>query len=352
LGDTNGGSLPDQVRAAGTAVKNRFPAAVLGFHCHNDSDLASANTLSALEAGVTQVQGCLNGYGERVGNANLTTLIPTLALKKGFSFSRAIHLRRLTDISHRVDQILNVQPRACAPYVGKSAFAHKGGMHISAVRKSANAYEHVDPALVGNQRDLVLSDQAGLSAVLHRAGLSRLSFGKNPKKARGVIEKVKKLEGAGYQFEGAEASFEILMKKELGLHRSFFDLIGFRVIVENRGDGRPITEATIKVRVGGKLENAVGEGDGPVNALDSALRKVLTRFYPALREVRLTDFKVRVLDAQEGTAAKVRVLIESTDKNHSWGTVGVPENILEASWEALVDSIDYKLLKDLERRKR
>jgi 2-isopropylmalate synthase len=305
-----------------------------------------------VESGAIQVQGCLNGYGERVGNANLTSLIPTLALKNHRVFSKPIRLNRLTEISHRVDEILNVHPLSCAPYVGKSAFTHKGGMHISAVRKVSSAYEHVDPALVGNQRDLVLSDQAGLSAVLHRAGVSNVRFGNNPKKARIVIEKVKKLEGEGYQFEGAEASFEILMKKALGLHRSFFDLVGFRVIVENRGDGRLITEATVKVRVEGRLENAVGEGDGPVNALDSALRKVLTKFYPSLREVRLTDFKVRVLDVKKGTAARVRVLIESSDRNHSWGTVGVSENIIEASWEALVDSIDYKLLKDLERRKK
>ena len=204
----------------------------------------------------------------------------------------------------------------------------------------------MDPNLVGNQRKLVLSDQAGVSAMLHQADSRHIKLGKDTPEAKAVIDEVKKMESEGYQFEGAEASFEILLKKALGKHRNFFDLIGFRVIVESRGDGKLVSEATIKVKVNGVLENTVGEGDGPVNALDQALRKALTKFYPSLRDVKLTDFKVRVLDAKEGTAAKVRVLIESRDKKDSWGTVGVSENIIEASWEALVDSIDYKLLKD------
>ncbi len=204
----------------------------------------------------------------------------------------------------------------------------------------------MEPDQVGNQRKLVLSDQAGVSAVLHQAGERRIKLGKDTPEAKAIIEQVKKMESEGYQFEGAEASFEILLKKALGKHRNFFDLISFRVIVENRGDGKLVSEATIKVKVNGVLENTVGEGDGPVNALDQALRKALTKFYPSLSEVHLTDFKVRVLDAKEGTAAKVRVLIESRDKKDSWGTVGVSENIIEASWDALVDSIDYKLLKD------
>jgi len=352
LCDTNGGSLPERVRETVGRVKARFPDVDLGIHCHNDSDLSTANTLVALESGVSQVQGCVNGYGERVGNTNLTSLIPTLLLKKKWTLSKPIALKRLTEVSRRVDEILNLTPRASAPYVGQSAFTHKGGMHISAVQKATRAYEHVDPTLVGNLRKLVLSDQAGLSAVLHQAGAKRLKLGKDTPEAKAVIETVKKLEGEGYQFEGAEASFDILLKKALGHHRNFFRLIGFRVIVENRGDGKLVTEATIKVDVNGMVENTVGEGDGPVNALDNALRKALTKFYPTLKDVHLTDFKVRVLDVKDGTAAKVRVLIESRDQKDQWGTVGVSENILEAAWLALVDSIDFKLLKDLDRRKK
>jgi 2-isopropylmalate synthase len=346
LCDTNGGSLPEDIEAVVTRVRQRFPGAVLGIHCHNDSDLAVGNTLAALSAGVTQVQGCVNGYGERVGNTNLTSLIPTVALKTQYSFLKPVRLDKLTEVSHRVDEILNQSPRPGAPYVGKNAFTHKGGMHISAVQKATTAYEHVNPEQVGNQRKLVLSDQAGASAVLHQAGTRHIHLNKNTPEAKAIIDEVKKMESEGYQFEGAEASFEILLKKALGQHRSFFDLVGFRVIVENQGDGKMVSEATIKLRVNGVLENTVGEGDGPINALDQALRKALTKFYPSLNEVRLSDFKVRVLDAKEGTAAKVRVLIESRDSKGAWGTVGVSENIIEASWEALVDSIDYKLLKD------
>ena len=351
LCDTNGGSLPEEIEAIVTRVRQRFPRAVLGIHCHNDGDLAVANSLAALTAGATQVQGCMNGYGERVGNTDLTSLIGTLALKTGYSFVKPIHLEKLTEVSHRVDEILNLSPRPGAPYVGKNAFTHKGGMHIDAMRKSNKAYEHVDPSEVGNQRKLVLSDQAGRAGVLHQAGARSIKLGKDTPETRAIIDEVKKMESEGYQFEGAEASFEILLKKALGKHRSFFDLVSFRVIVENRGDQKLVSEATIKVKVNGVLENTVGEGDGPVNALDQALRKALTKFYPSLKEVHLTDFKVRVLDAKEGTGAKVRVLIESRDKKDSWGTVGVSENIIEASWDALVDSIDYKLLKDSESKK-
>jgi len=241
---------------------------------------------------------------------------------------------------------MNQNPRPSAPYVGKNAFTHKGGMHISAVQKATQAYEHVNPEQVGNQRKLVLSDQSGVSAVLHQAGKGNIKLDKNTTEAKSIIAEVKKMENEGYQFEGAEASFELLLKKAMGKHHNFFDLVGFRVIDENRGDGQLISEATVKINVNGVMENTVGEGDGPVNALDQALRKALTKFYPSLKDVRLTDFKVRVLDAKDGTAAKVRVLIESHDGKDAWGTVGVSENILEASWEALVDSIDYKLLKD------
>jgi 2-isopropylmalate synthase len=346
LCDTNGGSLPEDVEAVVTRVRQRFPEANLGIHCHNDGDLAVANSLAAVGAGVTQIQGCINGYGERCGNTNLTSMIPNLALKYKASFIKPIHLEKLTEVSRVVDEVCNLHPKDNASYVGKSAFAHKAGVHIAAVSKAAKTYEHIDPQLVGNHRNILMSDQAGLAVVLHKAGKKNIKLNKDHSEARAVIETVKKMESEGYQFEGAEASFELLLKKALGQHRDFFDLVGFRVIVENRNDGPIISEATIKVKVNGVLENTVGEGEGPINALDQALRKALTKFYPSLKDVRLTDFKVRVLDAKEGTAAKVRVLIESQDAKDSWGTVGVSENIIEASWEALVDAIDYKLLKD------
>ncbi len=346
LCDTNGGALPEEVRSATSAAQRKFPGSELGIHCHNDGDLGVANSLAAVSAGVTQVQGCLNGYGERCGNANLTSLIPALALKAKLDFVRPLHLEKLTESSRQVDEICNMHPRENAPYVSKSAFTHKAGVHISAVRKATKSYEHIDPAAVGNDRNILMSDQAGLAVLHHKALDKRIHLKKGAPEARAVIDRIKKLENEGYQFEEAEASFEILLKKALGHHHHFFDLVGFRVIDENRGDGKLISEATIKLKVNGILENTVGEGDGPVNALDQALRKALVKFYPSLGKVRLTDFKVRVLDAKEGTAAKVRVLIESGDEKNSWNTVGVSENIIEASWEALVDSIDYKLLKD------
>jgi 2-isopropylmalate synthase len=273
-------------------------------------------------------------------------MIPNLVLKYQASFIKPVHLDRLTEVSRMVDEICNLHPRDNAPYVGKSAFAHKAGIHIAAVNKFSQTYEHINPEWVGNARNILMSDQAGLAVVLHKAGRKNIRLKKDNSEAREVIETVKKMESEGYQFEGAEASFDLLLKKAMGQHRRFFDLVGFRVIVENRNEGSVVSEATIKVKVNGILENTVGEGDGPINALDQALRKALTKFYPSLKDVRLTDFKVRVLDAKEGTGAKVRVLIESRDKKDSWGTVGVSENIIEASWEALVDSIEYKLLKD------
>ncbi len=346
LCDTNGGAMPEEIRSATTSVKRRFSSSELGIHCHNDGDLGVANSLAAVSAGVSQIQGCLNGYGERCGNANLTSLIPAVAFKLKMPFIRPLSLEKLTEASRQVDEICNMHPRENAPYVSKSAFTHKAGVHIAAVRKASKSYEHINPVFVGNDRNILMSDQAGLAVVHHKALDKRIRMKKGGSEARNVIDKIKNLENEGYQFEEAEASFEILLKKALGHHRQFFELVTFRVIVENRGDGKLISEATIKLKVNGILENTVGEGDGPVNALDQALRKALVKFYPALGNVRLTDFKVRVLDAKEGTAAKVRVLIESGDEKHTWNTVGVSENIIEASWEALVDSIDYKLLKD------
>lgn len=346
LCDTNGGSGPDGIRDATARVRRFFPQATLGIHCHNDGDLAVANTLAAVDQGATQVQGCLNGLGERCGNANLSSLIPALALKRRVRFGMPVRLTRLTSVSRLVDEICNVHPRDNAPYVGKSAFAHKAGVHIAAVKKTSEAYEHVRPEDVGNRRKMLISDQSGLSVIVHKAGDRKIRLRKDRPEIRQIVKTMKTLESEGYQFEGAEASFEILVKKALGKHHRFFDLVGFKVVDENRGSGKLLSEATLKVRVGRVLENTLGEGDGPVNALDSALRKALTKFYPCLQDVRLTDFKVRVLNAKEGTAARVRVLIESSDLKDSWGTVGVSTNIIEASWEALVDSIEYKLLKD------
>jgi len=346
LCDTNGGSVPDEIKDVTARVRRCFPEATLGIHCHNDGDLAVANTLAAVAQGATQVQGCLNGLGERCGNANLSALIPTLALKWKVRFGKPLKLERLTSVSRLADEICNVHPRDNAPYVGKSAFAHKAGVHIAAVKKAPAAYEHIHPEEVGNRRKMLLSDQAGLSVIIHKAGDRKIRLRKNTPEARQIIKTMKTLESEGYQFEGAEASFDILVKKALGRHRKFFDLVGFRVIDENRGEGKLLSEATIQVKVNGVLEITTGKGDGPVNALDCALRKALTKFYPSLKELHLTDFKVRVLNAKEGTAARVRVLIESSDLKDSWGTVGVSTNIIEASWEAIVDSIDYKLMKD------
>ncbi|HEY5038450.1 MAG TPA: citramalate synthase, partial [bacterium] len=281
LCDTNGGSLPEDIEAVVSRVRQRYPDAVLGIHCHNDSDLAVANSLAAVAAGVTQIQGCMNGYGERCGNVNLTSLIPNLSLKYGYDFVKPVALKKLTEISRQVDEICNMHPKENAPYVSKSAFAHKAGVHIAAVKKASKSYEHISPEQVGNHRNILMSDQAGLSVVLHKAGDSLAHLKKDKAAATAVINSVKKMENEGYQFEGAEASFEILLKKALGKHRNFFDLVGFRVIVENRGDGKLVSEATIKMKVNGVLENTVGEGDGPINALDQALRKALTNFYPS-----------------------------------------------------------------------
>jgi 2-isopropylmalate synthase len=351
LCDTNGGSTPEEVASIVSQVRQKFTNSSLGIHCHNDGDLAIANTFSAIGNGATQVQGCFNGYGERCGNTNMTSFIATAILKYKYKFTTTINLKKLTVVSRKIDEICNMQLRDTAPYVGKSAFAHKAGVHISAVKNASKTYEHVSPELIGNTRKILMSDMAGSSAVILKALDRKIVLDKNTKATQTIIERIKNLESQGYQFEGSEASFEILVKKALKQHRNFFELIGFRVIVENRGDGNLISEATIKIKVKGILENIVAEGNGPVNVLDIALRKALIRFYPRLREVALVDFKVRVLDAKEGTASKVRVLLVSKDKTHMWGTVGVSDNIIDASWMALVDSIDYKLLKDDQTRK-
>jgi 2-isopropylmalate synthase len=345
LCDTNGGMMPHQVESIVKEVKREINIP-LGVHTHNDSEMAVANSVIAVKAGCVLVQGTINGYGERCGNANLCSIIPNLKLKLGINCISDKKLENLTEVSRYVSEIANMIPQDNEPYVGNSAFAHKGGVHISAIARDTKTYEHVAPESVGNQRRILVSELSGRSSILSKAREFKVDFREKNKEVKELLQKVKQMESRGYQFEGAEGSFELLMKKTIRKHKTFFDLEGFRVIVEKDEKGRLRSEATIKVLVRGKEEHTASEGDGPVNALDNALRKALERFYPDLKSMILTDFKVRVIDATQGTAAKVRVLIESKDKKDEWGTVGVSENIIEASWQALVDSIEYKLLKE------
>jgi 2-isopropylmalate synthase len=346
LCDTNGGTLPGGVHVIVEKVKKEMKTP-LGIHAHNDADVAVANSIIAVKRGATHVQGTINGLGERSGNANLCSVIPNLKIKMGIDCVSNKQLKKLTEISRFVNEIANISPQHNRPYVGRSAFAHKGGIHVDAVLKTPRTYEHTDPELVGNVRRILVSELAGKSTVLQKAGEYGLELKKNTPETRKILEMLKNRESEGYQFEGAEASFELLVKKTLDIYKSFFDLEGFRVTVDARND-ELIAEATVKVKVGKKYEHTAAEGDGPVNALDNALRKALEKFYPVLRDVRLTDYKVRVLDEKSGTGAKVRVLIQTTDGKTTWGTVGVSENIIEASLIALADSIDYKLLKESE----
>ncbi len=349
LCDTNGGTMPYEIESIIKEVKKRFKIP-LGIHTHDDSGMAVANSVIAVKLGATQVQGTINGYGERCGNANLCSIIPNLKLKLGIDCLTERQLKNLTAVSRFIDELANLAHNEKHPYVGSSAFAHKGGMHVDAVRKNPVSFEHVEPELVGNRRRVLISELSGKSNILYKAMEYNLDLKKDTPQARKILEDLKKLEDEGYQFEGAEGSFELLMRKAMGKHRTFFDLEGFRVSVEKREDNRLISEATIKVRVGGKREHTASEGDGPVNALDNALRKALEKFYPVLKKVHLTDYKVRILNPETGTEAITRVLIESSDDKESWGTVGVSANIIEASWRALVDSIEYRLLKERERK--
>jgi 2-isopropylmalate synthase len=344
LCETNGGGLPDDVYEITQAVCREFQTLIVGIHTHNDTDCAVANSLAAVRAGARQVQGTINGLGERCGNANLCSVIPNLALKMGRDVLDADRIKTLAEVSRFVSEISNVAPVANMPYVGDSAFAHKAGLHVDALRKTRKAYEHIDPSLVGNERRFLISELSGKSNVL--AELEKANLADDKKLARKVLIRVQELENEGYQFEAADASFDLLVRKVLGTYRSSFELLKYHVTVEKNGAGPVITEATVKVRVDGQVEHVVGEGDGPVNALDAALRKCLERFYPCLRDVRLIDYKVRVVNAKAGTAAKVRVIIESQDKDRLWGTVGVSENVIDASWEALVDSVEFKLHRD------
>jgi 2-isopropylmalate synthase len=351
LCDTNGGNLPSLIatatRAAAAAV-----AKPLGIHCHNDCDLAVANSLAAVEAGATHVQGTINGFGERCGNADLISIVPALELKLGYHTIGVDSLRRLTELSHFVYELANLPPRKSQPYVGRSAFAHKGGVHVAAVRKNRLTYEHIDPAAVGNAQRVLISDLAGRANILQKAEEFGVRIDSKDPKVQILLRQLKELENSGYQYEGAEASFELMMHRAVHGDLRFFRLIGFRVIDETyKGNELPSSEASVAVEfLDGRREHAVAFGNGPVNALDQALRRVLTKEYPQIVAVRLLDYKVRVLPGVDGTAAKVRVLIESGDEHERWGTVGVSHNVIEASWQALVDSIDYRLYLDQKRR--
>jgi 2-isopropylmalate synthase len=351
LCDTNGGSLPHEVARIIREVKGVVkPGRPLGIHVHNDTECAVANSLAAVQEGVDHVQGTMNGYGERCGNANLVSIIPNLMLKMGLECIPEGNLRELRDVSRFVSELANRKPWQSQPYVGDSAFAHKGGIHVSAVHKHPETYEHVDPERVGNHRRVLVSELSGQSNILWKAREYGIDLDRNTPDARRILETLKRLEDEGFQFEGAEASFELLMERALGNHRPYFDLEGFRVIVEEqKGEAEPVAEATVKLRVKGVEEHTAASGNGPVNALDHALRKALEDFYPNLREMSLLDYKVRILDESKGTAAKTRVLITSGDGDETWGTVGVADNIIEASWQALVDSIEYKLRRDEKR---
>ncbi|MCM8780858.1 MAG: citramalate synthase [Candidatus Omnitrophica bacterium] len=345
LCDTNGGTITSEIAKIVKEVKPHIRVS-LGIHCHNDAGLAVANSLIAIESGCDMVQGTINGYGERCGNADLIPIIANIKLKLGIDCIDDSRLKELTRVSHFVSEISNMKQRNDQPYVGVSAFAHKGGVHINAVMKNPTTYEHIEPSLVGNRRRILISELAGKSGILVRAKGLELDLTKTDTKTKRILKLIQNLEHQGYHFEAAEASFELLMKKALKKYRRFFELEGFRVVVDKQSDKKITSEAIIKIKVKGVKEHTAAEGDGPVNALDNALRKALKDFYPTLSKMHLSDFKVRVLDEKAGTAARVRVLIQSQDETDTWSTIGVSENIIEASWQALVDSIEYKLLKD------
>ena len=339
LCDTNGSSLPADVARAVGALTRELPGVALGIHCHNDGGCAVANTLMAVEAGATQVQGTINGIGERTGNANLITIIANLQLKMGHRVVSDDQLRLLTETAHFTDELLNRQPEASQPYVGKNAFAHKAGLHAAGIRADASTFEHVDPALVGNRRDLLVSELSGKGTIIDKA--ERAGVELDDATTARVLERIKKLEHDGYQFEAADASFELLLRKETGDYQPLFRLESWRVIVEQRADGKVETEATIKIWVDGERYVRVAEGNGPVHALDAALRAAITEAHPHLSDIVLTNFKVRILDETKGSDATIRVLIDATDGAETWGSIGVSTNLIGASWDALVDSLEY-----------
>jgi len=343
LCDTNGGCMPHEIETIAGNVVERIKAP-LGIHTHNDCDLAVANSLAAVRVGVRHVQGTVNGFGERCGNANLCSLIPNLVLKQNYKCLNEPELKKLTEISRYVYEVANYLPSTHQPFVGASAFAHKGGLHVNAIQKNKSTYEHIEPEAVGNERRILISELSGSSNVL--AKIEKYKIEHDRKLMRKILKKVQDLENQGYHFESAEGSFDLLVKKAVGKYKGFFNLEDYRVVTEMGKKGKSFTRATVKIKVRGVEALTASDGDGPVNALDGALRKALEKFYPSINEMHLMDFKVRVINPKEATAAKVRVIIETRDHKDIWGTVGVSENLIDASWQALVDSIEYKLLKD------
>lgn len=343
LCDTNGGTLPWEVQRIISEVRDSIPVPI-GIHAHNDSECAVAVSLTAVMEGASMVQGTINGYGERCGNANLCSIIPALVLKMGIPVVSMESLAGLTELSHYVSEIANIKPDSHQPYVGQKAFAHKGGLHVSAVMRDPGTYEHIRPELVGNMQRIEVSELSGKSTIIIKGKELGQDLSRHPEKVQEILDMIKEMEHRGYHFEAADGSFELLMRRALGMHRVFFRLESFRVIMEKREDGKVVTEATIKVHVRGKRIIATAEGNGPVNALDNALRLAIGRAYPELEDIDLQDYKVIILNPEKATAAVTRVLIESGDGEKTWGTIGVSENIIEASWQALVDSIEYGLL--------
>ena len=350
LCDTNGGTLPSEVTAIVKSVKERINIEI-GIHCHNDMGMAVANSIIAVENGVKHVQGTFIGTGERCGNANLSTIIPTLELKLRFNTIGKENIKMLTNISRFIAEISNITLDDSTPYIGNSAFAHKGGMHIDAVCKNSKAYEHIEPESVGNTRRFLISEVSGKSTIYSEIEKKFPDISKDSEEVQKITDKLKELEYEGYQFEGAEGTVELVMRKIIGKYKPFFKLNHFKVISEQPSNGEDFSSAVmVNVNVDGREEMNASEGKGPVDALDKALRKALEVFYPQLNNVRLVDYKVRVLDSESATSAKVRVLIESTDGIENWSTVGVSRDIIQASWIALVDSIEYKLIKDIEKK--
>jgi 2-isopropylmalate synthase len=347
LCDTRGGTLPDQVETVVGDVTARF-GSIAGIHCHDDSGCAVANTLAAVRAGAVQVQGCINGYGERTGNANLCTLIPNLQIKMGMRVIDDEQMARLTEVARDVAEIANISPPLSAPYIGQAAFTHKGGQHIDAMSKASYAYQHIDPALVGNRRHSVITQQSGRGTVMEKAAAFGVDLTEDRDLARRVADEIKRLEHSGHSFEGAEASFELLVHRARG-NVAPFTLIDYIALVEQREGRSLVCEATIKVQIGDAVVHTAAEGNGPVNALDAALRKALSPAYPEIGATQLFDYKVRVLDGRDGTAAGVRVLVESGDHHRRWSTVGCSTNIIEASWSALADAFEYAIIAARER---
>ena len=346
LCDTNGGCMPHEISEIVKNISSHIPLNSIAIHTHNDGGLAVANSIAAVREGVKMIQGTINGYGERCGNADLISLIANLQLKLGKNCLPSESIRQLTNLSHFVSDVANVPPLNARPFVGRSAFAHKGGVHVSAVVKNSAAYEHIQPELVGNRRRVLVSDLSGKSNVEYKAKEFGIDLGKNDAISKKIVREVKLMEDRGFQFDAADGSLSLLIKKTIGEFIEPFNLETFSVITSRTENNPCLSQATIKISVAGEEELTAAEGNGPVNALDHALRKALTKFYPQIGEMRLVDFKVRTLEGSEGTAAGVRVLLDSTDGEELWSTIGVSENIIEASWQALVDSIEYKLSKD------